>query len=217
MLRGDEWIGTPGDEPRRRIPTVPPPVPERPRHRQKRGGRGLLGAIVRTIIAVVLVGGAGVWLYLTNREDLPPPIETAHYVNPEAGYSFDYPRSWELNADETTATVLHPERQALVSFGLGPKGSLEAASARLVREIRRNQRDVEVGESTQQQVAGHHAIAVNGTATNRSDEPIRFLAVMVRAANRNYAIVIYAAQDADPEQVVGPAQAMLTSFRPPEG
>ena len=216
MLRGDEWIGT-GDEPERRprqIPIVPEPHRQ---ERRKRPGRGLLGPIVRTVIAVLVVGGAGIAAYVMNREELPPPIETAHYQNPDAGYSFDYPRSWELREEGTTATVLHPTRQALVSFGVGPNGSAQEASDQLIGEIRRSQQEVEAGEPVTRRLAGRPAIMVAGTAKNKGGEAIEFLAVTVHAANRNFLIVLYAAVDADPEQIVAPTRAMLASFEPPGG
>jgi hypothetical protein len=171
--------------------------------------------MVRAVIAVVVIGGAGVAAYVATRDDTPPAIETAHYVNPQAKYSFDYPKAWMLTERGTAVSVTHPRREALVSFGLGAKGTLEEATAVLVQEITRNNTDVQLGEPAAQQVAGHDALAVNGVGTNKAGQKLRFLAVTVRAANRNFSIVIYAAANADPEQVVAPAQAMLSSFRPP--
>jgi hypothetical protein len=208
----DDWIGIRG---------APPPKERRrartPRGPRTRRDRSSLWFALRAVVAVAVIIGAGVAAYTLTREENPgpPPIVTSHYENREAGYSFDYPTAWELREDGTTASVTEPNHHALVSFGLGAKGTLEKASERLVSEIEQNNTDVEIGETQPQQVAGFDALATNGLGSNRQGQRIRFLAVTLRAANRNFAIVIYAAEDADPERIVAPAQAILESFRPP--
>lgn len=209
--RGDEWIVGPADalrQVRRR-----PERPTRSTRPPRRGGGGLWKPILRAFLAVLMVTAAGVGAYLLTREPPVEPIVTTHHRNEAAGYEFDYPKDWTLREAGTATIVRHPESVALVSFGLGPDGALTDASNVLVDQIRENQDEIRANDPRPQRIAGHEATAVNGTGKNRRGEPIRFLAVTVHVGDRNYSILMFVAADADPNEVVRPAQTILDTFQ----
>ncbi len=218
-LRGDEWIVGPGDHirpPRQREPQSPPS--HRPQRRRTRRDRGPVWTSLRAVVAVAVTVGAGIGVYKVAEMATPDEIETAHFTNARAGYSFDYPTGWELVEDDTRTTIKHPDRLVVVSFGVGPEGTLADASEVLVGQIEENNESVETGSPDTQTIADHEALVVNGTGTNQQGAGIRFLAVTVHVGeSTNYSIVLFAARDGDPDEIVGPTQLVLESFKLKEG
>jgi hypothetical protein len=214
-LRGDEWIVGPGDHirpPRQREPQSPPS--HRPQRGRTRRDRGPIWTTLRAVVAVGVTVGAGIGVYKVAQLATPQEIETAHFTNARAGYSFDYPKDWEVREDDTRTTIKHPENVVLVSFGVGPDGTLARASDILVDQIDENNESVETGTPETQTIGGHEALVVNGTGVNQGGAGIRFLAVTVHVGeDTNYSIVLFAAEEGDPDDIVAPAQLILESFR----
>jgi hypothetical protein len=218
-LRGDEWIVGPGDHirpPRQREPQSPPT--HRPQRRRTRRDRGPIWTSLRAVVAVGVTVGAGIGVYEVAQMVTPDEIETVHFTNARAGYSFDYPKGWQLVEDDTRTTIKHPDSVVLVSFGVGPQGSLAEASDVLVSQIEENTESVQTGSAETQTIAGHESLVVNGTGVNQQGAGLRFLAVTVHVDERtNYSIVLFAAREGDPEQIVAPTQVVLESFTLKEG
>ena len=218
-LRGDEWIVGPGDHirpARQREPQAPPS--HRPQRSRRRKDRGPIWTTLRAVVAVGVTVGAGIGVYRVANLATPDSIETIPFTNARAGYSFDYPKGWEVVEDDTRTTVKHPDRVVVVSFGVGPDGAAAQASDILVNQIIDNNENVQTSAPETQTIAGHESLVVNGTGVNQQGAGIRFLAVTVHVDDEtNYSIVLFAATDGDPDDIVPPTQLILESFKLKEG
>lgn len=138
------------------------------------------------------------------------------HVNAEAGYSFNYPPSWELTEEGTTSKVTSPDTAAIVSFGLGADGSLAEASTRFVSSLEDAYEDLEITADVPTEIAGSEANTVTAEATNDAGIRILIQAITVAAPDRNYAISSFTAADVGSE-LTGVVEEIVASFRPPDG
>lgn len=143
----------------------------------------------------------------------PSPGLLGH-TNDEAGYTLDYPASWELAEEVTTSRVASPDGTAIVSFGLGANGSLDDASDRFRASLEDIYEDLEITSTETVQLGGLPGRSIAAEATNEDGVRIHIQAVTVAASDRNYAISAFTAEDADPD-VLGLVQQIVESFRAP--
>ena len=61
------------------------------------------------IIAVVLIG-VGIWFILGKNTEQPTPENWLTYTNPEYGYSFEYPKEWEIGQCLGTVIIAPKEK-----------------------------------------------------------------------------------------------------------
>ncbi|HEX2029996.1 MAG TPA: hypothetical protein VHL78_01150 [Actinomycetota bacterium] len=176
----------------------------------------------RTIAGWSLVGAAavivaiGVVVALTRDDEGSGPsyrFATERFVNQEGRYSFYHPPDWEVEEDETVTRVLSPEEHTSVTFGLGAEGDLEAAETEFVERVQATYRRVELFALQQRDVGPYPALSVAGIGTNPEGVRVRFLAITVRAGERNYSIGVFTAAGSDPDEVVPPTQEIVNSFR----
>ena len=179
--------------------------------------RGAAPWLIGGAAAALLVGGL-----LALRSSSPEPagrsrefrLATVRHVNTGGAYAFHHPPGWKVLDEGSASRVSDPSGEAVVAFGLGASGSLDEASGRLVSTILDRYRDARAHAAEVTTMAGVPAVSVSGSARNEERVPIRFLAITLAAAARNYSIVVYTAADAAPAMVMPPVQEMLDSFAP---
>lgn len=173
--------------------------------------------IVRAVavLAAAAVGGAsGLLLGGTA-----PPVEEPGagpirlHENVAGGYGFRQPAGWRVRDRGSTSTVTGLGGAAVVSLGHAPGGKLVEASDRFVDSLRETYRRARLAAAETRRVGPYPALLVSGTGTNREGARIRFLSITVGAPDRNYAIGVFVAADADPAEVLPPVHEIVGSFR----
>src|SRR5919106_4699857 len=109
--------------------------------------RDALIVVVSAGLAVVLA----LFLFAPPRRSGPPPTPTSppptgsmRHTNATAGYSFLRPAGWEVSERGTVSELTGPDGDVIVSFGLGPDGSLEDASTEFVASVGDAYEDVQL-------------------------------------------------------------------------
>jgi hypothetical protein len=138
---------------------------------------------------------------------------TRPHANSRAGYSFAYPPRWRLDDRGTLAKVTSPGREVSVSFGLGARGSLEKSSLRFVEELEDTYRRLSLSGFQLTLLDGEPAVSFTGSAVTADGTPIRFQAISLAGPERNYSLVIFVAENAEPAEVLPPVEEILGSFR----
>lgn len=172
--------------------------------------RWAAGAAVVVVVAAVAAIAAVRSGDTSTADDRSPAL--ARHVNRAGGYAFRYPRGWKVARAGSVSKVWSRGRHTLVTVGRAPAGGLLTASARLVRSIRASYRDDEILASEIQPISGERASLVSGIGTNRRGVRIRFLAITVPSARRNFAIVVYTAARSDPKRVLPAVESIVDSF-----
>jgi hypothetical protein len=167
---------------------------------------GLLTVATFTVAAVLGTRGAVVG-------EGESRLATKDHANPRAGYSFRYPPRWRLQERGSLTRVTSPRKDASVSFGLGGKGNLRAASLRFVTELQETYRRLSLTGFQLTLMDREPAISFTGSGTSDAGVPLRFQAISVAGSERNYTLVVFVAADADPVRVVPPVEAILDSVR----
>jgi hypothetical protein len=167
-------------------------------------------------IGTLAVGTLSLIAYVSARGTEPPPeprLATEPHANSKAGYSFSYPPKWRLREKGSVARVVSPDSEVSISFGLGGKGDLRAVATRLVEELEGTYRKVALTGFQLTLIDGEPAVSFTGSAVSTKDVPLRFQAISVAGPERNYAVAVFVAADATPEDVLPPIQEILDSFR----
>lgn len=137
---------------------------------------------------------------------------TERHINELGGYAFAYPPKWQLTEDGAVSKITTANRDVLVSFGLGPAGSLASASERFMTILERSYDDFELVETRSKTFGANPGFQYKGTAVNQSGLPIRFLTVVMQGRFGNYAIASFTASDAGGKYTAD-IREVLRSFR----
>jgi hypothetical protein len=179
--------------------------------------RDALIVVVSAGLAVVVA----LFLFPPPRRSAPPAPRTSspttgsmRHTNEVAGYSFLRPVGWEVSERGTVSELTGPDGDVIVSFGLGPDGSLEEASTEFATSVGDAYEEVQFQGPQREDIAGRPAIVVGGTAVNQAGVAVRFLAITVRTEGRNYAISVFVADVSDPVRVLPPIEDIVASFEP---
>jgi hypothetical protein len=140
-------------------------------------------------------------------------LATEDHADNRAGYGFRYPPTWRLREQGSVVRVTSPRKDASVSFGLGGRGDLRAASLRFVTELQETYRRLSLTGFQLTLMDGEPAVSFTGSGRSDAGVPLRFQAISVAGPRRNYTVVVFVADDADPGRVVPPVEAILDSFR----
>lgn len=179
--------------------------------------RDALIVIVSAGVAVALV----FFVFAPFRRSAPPPtrspsptIQSMRHTNAAAGYSFLRPVGWEVSERGTVSELTAPGGDVIVSFGLGPDGSLRDASTEFVASVADAYEEVQVQGPEREDIAGRSAIVAGGTAVNQAGVAIRFIAIAFRIEGQNYAISVFVADASDPVRVLPSVEDVIASFEP---
>ena len=117
------------------------------------------------------------------------------YENATLGYTLSYPGSWILRVNGSLTELLNPSRQALVSFGRGPAGSLSKASDAYFTSLRQRYDDFDPSFTEVEIISGAVARVMVGRATNENGKRLRFRVILIHGEDENLAIASFAALD----------------------
>ena len=147
----------------------------------------------------------------TEEESTPTDQEPAPgfelYVN-RAGYSFEYPESWNLDERKTAVEILAPDSSAALSFGIAPSGDVRGGIGKFLEVIEETYDVVEVRGPTNVAVGATEGVSVEGVAINDDGVRVRFDAYVVDGGSGNFGIASFASAGADDSQIA----AILGSF-----
>lgn len=115
------------------------------------------------------------------------------YQDATLGYSFSYPKSWLVRANGSVTQLLNPNRQALVTFGRGPAGSLSKASDAYFASLRERYNDFDPSFTQVETIAGAVARVMVGQATNEDGKRLRFKGILIHGEDENFAVASFAA------------------------
>ncbi len=141
-----------------------------------------------------------------------PAVSTDRVVSRRGGFSIAAPAEMTVQKKGRTVRLTAEDRALVVTIGPGEPGKLPRANRRLLADLAAKYRGFERLASERLEVGGRPALSASGTLTNRAGVPIRFVAVTVRARPGNYAIVAFAARDADPAAVLPRVNAVADGF-----
>jgi hypothetical protein len=203
---------------------------EGPSKRSPRDFRGRRPRTLTGLDAVIVLLSAGVAVIVTlvlfsplRRSPPPsraalsptvqsPTVQSTRHTNGAAGYSFFRPAGWEVSERGTVSELTGPDRDVILSFGLGPEGELWGASDKLAASIEGAYDEVQLQGPRREAIAGRSAIVVGGSAVNQAGVPVRFLAITIRIGGENYAISVFVAETSDPVKVLPVVEDIIASF-----
>jgi hypothetical protein len=200
--------------------------PSKPSPGDFRGGRPRSSIGWDAVIVVLSAGVAvivSVILFSPLRRSPPPissgpsptptpTIQSTRHTNAAAGYSFFRPIGWEVSERGTVSELTGPDRDVILSFGLGPEGNLRKASAEFAASIGGAYDEVELQGPRREVIAGQSAIVTAGGAVNDAGVAVRFLAITTRIGGENYAISVFVADASDPVKVLPVVADIIGSF-----
>jgi hypothetical protein len=181
---------------------------------------------------VVLVVGGAAAIVLPELRDtavvsvqLRPvdPVLTATHRNDVGGYGLRYPFGWHLSQQGAISEVMSPERDAVVSFGVGRlsgtdrAASLSSSLNEVIDLIGETYTDVELTDIDSQSIAGNPAVVREGLATNEAGGLVRFTLRVVQDPARNFVIVTFEPARLVSVEVHNALSAIVESFAPLAG
>jgi hypothetical protein len=115
------------------------------------------------------------------------------HENNAAGYSFMYPRAWDVERMGTISTVMSPGQDVVVSFGSHmPRADLLQTARRLTTLVSRAYGAVRMGGPRMKAINGALAVLRRGRATNQAGEDLRFLVAAIHGPTRTFGAVGFA-------------------------
>ncbi|HZS20734.1 MAG TPA: hypothetical protein VFA63_07085 [Pseudonocardiaceae bacterium] len=167
----------------------------------------LLLAVICGVIALVLNGGS-----ITGGS-----ADTHEVVNSAGQYRFDAPDGWTTTQDGRTTTVTSPDKETVVTLGVGGVGPIPNVGTQFFQEVASHYKNVQVIPPEAKTVGSRTALIYGGVGDNEKNTSIRFLAITVENNPANYAIAVFTAADSDPKVVLPPVNHIVDSFRPATG
>jgi hypothetical protein len=181
------------------------------------------------IVAVVLVGGGAAAVLLPELRiagivsaRLRPvdPVLTATHENNAGGYRLRYPFGWHLSQQAAITEVMSPERNAVVSFGVGRLSGIDRAESLssslndVIDLIGETYSNVELTNIGSESIAGNPTVVREGFATNEAGGLVRFSLRVVQDPARNFVIVTFEPARLVSVQVHSTLTAIAESFSP---
>jgi hypothetical protein len=139
---------------------------------------------------------------------------TELHENKAAGYSFRYPRHWELETQRKISIITSPNRRLVISFGPGPKGRVSDAYDQFVALVDETYTDVDIEMVDATHVADNVAVRARGAATTNTGMRVRFLVTVIERRQNQRAIGALAATNVDSAKFPRAVTEVLASFRP---
>lgn len=163
-------------------------------------------AVVALLLAAVF--GMAAWLWKDNAAT----ISTEQVVNKTGGYSIAVPDGWTSSQDGRTTTVRSPEKDTLITFGLGRTGPMPVAATLFFQQVGGAYKDVQVFPPEGKKIRGVPALVYGGVGTNDKNTKIRFLAITVQNSPTNYGITVFTQAGSDPKEVLPEVNRVVDSF-----
>jgi hypothetical protein len=141
-----------------------------------------------------------------------PSVSTERVVSRAGGFSVAVPTSMTARREGRTLRLSSKDRDLVITVGPGERGRLARASDRLLADLRSKYRGFEKWGSERLEIDGRPALSASGTVVNKAGVALRFVVVTVRARPRNYALIAFAARDADPASVLPRVNAVASGL-----
>src|SRR5581483_7842701 len=129
----------------------------------------LLLAVICGVIALVLNGGS-----ITGGS-----ADTHEVVNSAGQYRFDAPDGWTTTQDGRTTTVTSPDKETVVTLGVGGVGPIPNVGTQFFQEVASHYKNVQVIPPEAKTVGSRTALIYGGVGDNEKNTSIRFLAITV--------------------------------------
>ena len=145
---------------------------------------------------------------------------TATHQNNAGGYRLRYPFGWHLSQRGEITAVMSPERDAVVSFGVGRlsgtdrAASLSSSLNEVIDLIGETYSNVELTDIGSQSIAGNPTVVREGLATNEAGGLVRFSLRVVQDPARNFVIVTFEPARLVSVEVHSTLTAIVESFAP---
>lgn len=185
------------------------------------------------IVAAIVLAGGGAALILVpelRTADVVSvrlrPVDsvlTATHQNNAGGYRLRYPFGWHLSQQEAISAVMSPDRDAVVSFGVGRLSGTDRATSlssslnELINLIGETYSNVELTDIGSQSIAGNPTVIREGLATNEAGGLVRFSLRVVQDPARNFVIVTFEPARLVSVEVHSTLTAIVESFAPVPG
>jgi hypothetical protein len=182
------------------------------------------GILLPTLVGVVALLLAAVFAYVTFRDAVPAEagsesdaaaeavVSTERFVSREGGFSVQVPEDMKASREGSSARFVSADNDLVTVVGRGEQGPLKQASRRFLKTLEGQYQRFRLLGTKPERVDGRRALTSYGRATNSADVRIRFVAVVVRAAPRNYTIAAFTAFDSDPAVVLPRVNAIVNGF-----
>ncbi|MGH3458000.1 hypothetical protein [Aeromicrobium sp.] len=130
----------------------------------------------------------------------------------KGGFMIGVPDGLTAKKDGKTVSLRSSDGTLVAVAGPIERGTLTANSKTFIRSMKVAYTKVRVLRSEEQQVDGRKALATYGQAVNAKKVRIRFVNVVVKAPQRNFAINSFAAFDTNPAIVLPKVNAIVSGF-----
>ena len=144
--------------------------------------------------------------------EAPEPDGGTH-VNAAGGYAIMVPASWERHDTGARTRIEHPGGRVSITFGPGPPGDAELASARLVDAFLAGDTRSELVGRGWERIDDVRSLMVSGRMVGEDGRAVRFVAITIPARDGNYAITITVPAGSDPARLLPRLEEIVSSFR----
>jgi hypothetical protein len=151
----------------------------------------------------------------------PPPLPAQRgplvHTNLLGGYAFTYPRTWTVDEEGEETELASPDGETMLSFGsgetlqVGERGGDLPGDQDLLRSLGKIV-EPSVLDTAWQQVAGHRAFLVSGTADDPVGRSIRFLVIAIPGEPATHTISIVVPAHSAPSQMLPRLERIVASF-----
>ena len=140
-----------------------------------------------------------------------PEIQTVRYVNEAGGYAFRHPADWNVTQLGTLTEMSDPSGDVNLWMDITAEGESDQVLEAILPSLTSNWSLVRSEAPIRRRVGGEPSISVGGIG-EAAGRPIRFLAIVVDAGDRNYMIFVLVPQERDPVTVTPQIEGTLSSF-----
>jgi len=138
-------------------------------------------------------------------------VQTARYVNEEGGYAFRHPADWNVTQLGTRTMLSDPSGDVALWMDITADGESDQVLEAMLPSLTSDWSLVQPEAPIHRSVSEAPAISVGGIA-EAAGRPIRFLAIVVGAGDRNYMIFVSVPQERDPVTVTPQIEGTVSSF-----
>jgi hypothetical protein len=138
-------------------------------------------------------------------------IQIARYVNEAGGYAFRHPVDWNVTQLGTLTEMSDPSGDVNLWMDITAEGESDQVLEAILPSLTSNWSLVRSEAPIRRRVGGEPSISVGGIG-EAAGRPIRFLAIVVDAGDRNYMIFVLVPQERDPVTVTPQIEGTLSSF-----
>jgi hypothetical protein len=166
-------------------------------------GRPFVRPWTGILTVLVVIGAAAAVVFLWDAPGQSPEQSRASpepsasssllvHENKVAGYSFTYPRPWDVERSGSVSKVTSPGEDAVVSFGYHlPRADLLQTARRLTTLVTRTYGTVRMRGPEMEAINGALTVLRRGRVTNLAGDDLRFLVAAIHGPTRTFVAVAF--------------------------